>query len=95
MSEQRVGEIARKVIEEIKKGIVEENRILDIDTVWCKIIDEDLKGHCYVLEKRKGILFVKVDSSCYLMEFKRRKSQILERLKKAGMTEIRDIKFLI
>lgn len=95
MSEQKIGEIAKKVIEEVKRGVLEENRILDIDTLWYKIIEEDLRGHCYVLGKRKGNLLVKVDGSCYLIEFKRRKNHILEKLKKAGMTEIKDIKFLI
>ena len=95
MNEERIGEIARKIIKRIKEGIVEENRVLDVDTLWCKIIDEGLKGHCYVLGKRKGILFVKVEGSCYLTELKRRKNNLLKKLKEAGITEIKDIKFLI
>lgn len=95
MSEQKIGEIARKIVKEIKKGVKEDIRVFDIESLWYKIIDENLKGHCYVIGEKKGDLIVKVDGSCYLSELKRKKEKILKKLKEAGATEIKNIRFLI
>lgn len=72
----------------------QDNRISDdIESLWCKLVDEDLRAHSYVEFLRQGTLFVKVDSSCYLSALKMKSSDILVRLKKSGSSNIKNIKF--
>jgi len=67
----------------------------DIDTLWFKIVDERLRAHSYVENVRRNILFVRVDSSCYLAEGKMKKGEILSRLRAAGWGNIKNIEYRI
>lgn len=63
----------------------------DIDCLWFRIVDEKLRAHSYVENIRRGVLFVRADSSCYLAEIRMKKGEILSKLKAAGWEQIRNI----
>ena len=79
---ERIGDIAKKII---SNCIVEEDiRNDDIEVVWSRIVDENLRGHTYVNNFKKDILYIKVDSSCYLSILNMKKEQIIKKLKSKG-----------
>lgn len=100
---ERIGDIISKIIPSLNQGkpLVPngqdfyKNRVVgDIEGLWCRVVDEDLRAHSYVEFVRNNTLFVKVDSSCYLSILKMKSRDILTRLQDAG-TNIKNIKFRI
>lgn len=86
-----------KIVKEVIKGIkdkYEKNRNIDISVLWTKLINEKLKGKCYVLYEKEKNLYVKVESSCCLSLLRIQKKQIMNKLKEYGFNYT-DIKFLI
>ncbi|MGC8977229.1 MAG: DciA family protein [Candidatus Ratteibacteria bacterium] len=90
---EKISNIVRKVIKEVK-DISEKNRGIDISVLWTRLIDERLKGKCYVLFERERNLYVKVENGCFLSLLRMQKKQLLNKLKEYGFNYI-DIKFLI
>lgn len=64
----------------------------DIESLWCRVVDENMRAHSYVEFLRNGTLFVKVDSSCFLSALAMQRSAILARLREAG-GGVQDIRF--
>ena len=79
---EKIGDITKRVIS--NWVIEDERRNLDIEVVWNRIIDENLRGHTYVNGLRNNILYIKVDSSCYLSILNMRKEEIIKKLKNKG-----------
>ncbi len=80
---EKIGDITKRVLESL--NIVEKNeRDFDIEVVWNKIIDEKLIGHSYVNGIKDNILYIKVDSSCYLSLLNMKKKEILKCLNNKG-----------
>jgi len=79
---EKIGDITKRVIS--NWVIEDEGRDIDIEVVWNRIIDENLKGHTYVNCLRNNILYVKVDSSCYLSILNIKKGEIIKKLKSKG-----------
>jgi hypothetical protein len=94
MSEiERIDKILKNVLSGIEK-LTEKNRNIDISVIWTRLIDENLRGKCYVLYEREGNLYVKVENSCCLSFLRIQKKQIMNKLKEYGF-RYKDIKFLI
>jgi predicted nucleic acid-binding Zn ribbon protein len=72
---------------------VKERTTEDIESTWCKMVDDDIRAHSYVEFLRHDELFVKVDSSCYLTVLKMRSKDILAKLNAAGWGNIKKITF--
>ncbi len=79
---EKIGDITKRVIS--NWVIEDERRNIDIEVVWNRIIDEDLRGHTYVNGLKNNILYVKVDSSCYLSILNMKKEEIIKKLKNKG-----------
>ena len=79
---EKIGDITKRVIS--NWVIEDEGRDIDIEVVWNRIIDENLRGHTYVNGVRNNILYVKVDSSCYLSILNMKKEEIIKKLKNKG-----------
>lgn len=79
---EKIGDITKRVIS--NWVIEDERRNIDIEVVWNRIIDEDLRGHTYVNGLRNNILYIKVDSSCYLSILNMKKEEIIKKLKNKG-----------
>jgi len=79
---EKIGDITKRVIS--NWVIEDEGRNLDIEVVWNRIIDENLRGHTYVNGLINNILYVKVDSSCYLSILNMKKEEIIKKLKNKG-----------
>lgn len=77
---EKIGDIAKRILE--NWNVCDKERVDDIESVWCRIIDDDLKGHTYVNAFKNGILYIKVDSSCYRTVLNMRKQEIIKRLKR-------------
>jgi hypothetical protein len=90
---ERIDKILKNVLSGIEK-LTEKNRNVDISVLWAKLIDENLRGKCYVLFEREGSLYVKVENSCCLSFLRIKKKQIMSKLKEYGFS-YKDIKFLI
>lgn len=90
---ERIDRILKNVLSGIEK-LVEKNRNVDISVIWTRLIDENLKGKCYVLYEKEGNLYVKVENSCCLSLLRVQKKEIMKRLKEYGF-RYNDIKFLI
>ncbi|MEM4134410.1 MAG: DciA family protein [Candidatus Micrarchaeia archaeon] len=92
---ERIDVIIKRIMEGIKEK-VDTTRCSDISAVWTKLIDDPLKGKCYVFkeDKEKKILYVKVESSVCLSMLRLQKSQIKKKLKEIGFTYT-DIRFLV
>ena len=92
---KRIGEI----IKDLKIGMGGEKRDFlrndDIESLWFRIIGEELKGHCYVSKVYHDTMIVKVDSSVYLSEINFRKDKLLAVMKKETGGRIRKIIFKI
>lgn len=79
---EKIGDITKRVIH--NQGIKEEERNTDIEVVWHKVVDENLKGHTYVNRLKGNKLYVKVDSSCYLSILNMKKQEIIKKLREKG-----------
>mgnify|MGYP000026362341 CR=1 FL=1 len=79
---EKIGDITKRVIS--NWVIEDEGRDIDIEVVWNRIIDENLRGHTYVNGLINNILYVKVDSSCYLSILNMKKEEIIKKLKNKG-----------
>ncbi len=74
---EKIGDITKRVI---SNWIFEdEERNFDIEVVWNRIIDENLKGHTYVNGLKN-----KVDSSCYLSILNMKRKEIIKKLENKG-----------
>lgn len=65
----------------------------DIDSLWCKIVDDNMKAHSYVEGVKQNTLFVRVDSSCCLSALKMKSREILAQLKASGCKNVKHITF--
>ncbi len=65
----------------------------DIESLWCRIVNDDIRAHSYVEHLRQNTLFVRVDSSCYLSTLKMQSNNILAKLNRAGRKDIKKIRF--
>ena len=100
---EKIGSIVSRVMDSLSKDAglsakdrrhgQEERTTGDIESAWCKVVDDESRAHSYVEFLRQDELFVKVDSSCYLTVLKMRSRDILARLKAAGWGNIKNIKF--
>jgi len=90
---KRIGEIIR----DLKIGIERKDfaRNDDIESIWFRIIGDELKGHCYVSKIHKDTMVVKVDSSIYLSELNFRKDKLVDAMKRETGGRIRKIIFTI
>lgn len=79
---EKIGDITKRVIS--NWVIKDEGRNLDIEVVWNRIIDENLKAHTYVNYLKNNILYIKVDSSCYLSILNMKKEEIIKKLENKG-----------
>jgi len=79
---EKIGDITKRVIS--NWSVEEDCRDIDIEVIWNKIIDENLKGHTYVNGIKKDVLYIKVDSSCYLSILNMKKNEIIKKLKNKG-----------
>lgn len=90
---EKIGEIVNRVIKNLELNLYE-NRNFDISVVWTRILEDQLKGQCYVLFEKDKNLYIKVNGSCYLSILKMRKKKFLMKLKEMGFN-FNDIKFVI
>ncbi len=97
---EKIGDIIGKVVPALQQGRPQpvcpdspNERITgDVESVWCRIVDENLRAHSYVECVKKDTLFVKVDSSCYLSALKMKTGEILKKLRDSGVI-VRAIRF--
>ncbi len=90
---ERIDKILKNVLNRIEK-LIDVNRNRDISVIWPRLIDENLKGKCYVLYEKDGNLYVKVENSCCLSLLRIQKKKIMIKLNEYGF-KYKDIKFLI
>mgnify|MGYP000098727919 CR=1 FL=1 len=90
---ERIDKILKNVLNRIEK-LIDVNRNRDISVIWPRLIDENLKGKCYVLYEKDGNLYVKVENSCCLSLLRIQKKKIIIKLNEYGF-KYKDIKFLI
>ncbi|MCM8817937.1 MAG: DUF721 domain-containing protein [Candidatus Omnitrophica bacterium] len=86
-----------KILKNVLNGVKNEpdkNRNIDISVIWTRLLDENLRGKCYVLFEKEKNLYVKVESSCLLSVLRIQKKNIINKLKEIGFY-YNDIKFLI
>jgi hypothetical protein len=94
MSEiEKIDKILKSVLNNLEI-LTEKNRNIDISVLWTRLIDDNLKGKCYVLYEKGGNLYIKVENSCSLFSLRMQKKQIMDKLKEYGFS-YKDIKFLI
>ena len=79
---EKIGDITKRVIS--NWVIEDEERNFDIEVVWNRIIDENLKGHTYVNGLKNNVLYIKVDSSCYLSILNMKRKEIIKKLENKG-----------
>jgi len=98
---EKIGDIIGKVMPAIKQGQLQthvraassnERVTRDIESLWCRIVDEDLRAHSYVEYIRNSTLYVKVDSSCYLSALKMKSGDVIAGLRDAGIS-VKTIRF--
>lgn len=90
---EKIDKILKNVLNGAKLGI-DKNRNLDISVIWPRLLDENMRGKCYVLFEKEKKLYIKVESGCLLSVLKMQKKKILNKLKEVGFY-YNDIKFLI
>jgi predicted nucleic acid-binding Zn ribbon protein len=98
---EKIGSIVSRVVDSLGKDAgssakdrSQSERITgDIESAWCKVVNDDIRAHSYVESCRQDELIVKVDSSCYLTLLKMKSKEILEKLKAAGWENIKNIRF--
>jgi len=74
----------RKVLENLE-GDNDTGRISqNPETLWCKIVNEQLRSHSYVETVRGKQLVIKVDSSVYLQELRMMQKQLEEKIRSAS-----------
>ncbi len=81
---EKIGDITKRIVDIWKTE--DKNREIDIDVLWNRIIDDNLQGHTYVKGMKNNILYIKVDSSCYLSLLNMKKKEILKKIKDNGFS---------
>ncbi len=87
----RVGEILERTFE--KLGIAKKMKEQRILKLWRKAVGERISQHTHPFLIRKGVLFVRVDSSVWLAQLNYLKEDIIYKLNREEEGVIRDIYF--
>ena len=94
MEIEKISTIIPRAIEKIK---IDNKRITayDIESLWSKVAGEKIRAHSYVYKEEKDSLFIKVDSSSYLLELTLKKEELLKSINTESPKKFKKLVFLI
>ncbi|HOC02003.1 MAG TPA: DUF721 domain-containing protein [Candidatus Ratteibacteria bacterium] len=93
MTEKRISEILSSVLSGIgTTPDISRSGIVDWDKIWAEVSGEG-KRFSYVRKMDKDVLYVCVKNSAWLLEMKKNKKDLIQRLKERTGKMLKDIKF--